>query len=124
MCSTDAGPKVANGSPSRTNNFPKTCRLHGRTAFREVLHGGRKITGGTLAIYYASGSPTRFGIGISSRHGAAVYRNRLKRIVREFLRQNRSVWPADKWVLIRIERKPAGRLKLIHELERLLKQIK
>lgn len=123
-------PKGANGSPFRTNSFPKACRLHGRTAFREVLRAGRKITGGTLAIHYAGGRPTRFGIGISKKHGGAVYRNRLKRIVREYLRQNRPSWPVDKWVLIRFERRslgshgPESRLELIDELERLLKKIR
>lgn len=130
MCSADAVPKGANGSPFRTNNFPKSCRLHGRTAFKEVLRAGRKITGSTLAIYYTGGRPTRFGIGVSKKQGGAVDRNRLKRTVREFLRQNRAIWPVDKWVLIRFERRspgsqrPESRLEFIDELERLLKKIR
>ena len=91
---------------------------------------GRKITGSTLAIYYTGGRPTRFGIGVSKKQGGAVDRNRLKRTVREFLRQNRAIWPVDKWVLIRFERRspgsqrPESRLEFIDELERLLKKIR
>lgn len=64
-----------------------------------------------MALNYAQAEPrsvgsfgrsARFAISVSRHYGKAVARNRMKRVIREFLRQNKPLWPANRWILIKV----------------------
>jgi len=68
-------------------------------------------------------SETEFGISISRGAGGAVRRNRLKRIIREFLRNNKPLWPSGKMIVIWINSPVADDKALSTEIERLLREL-
>jgi ribonuclease P protein component len=50
----------------------------------------------------------RLGITVGKRIGSAVQRNRLKRLIREFFRQNRKVLPGSSDLVITAKEGAAG----------------
>jgi ribonuclease P protein component len=134
MLSKDAAPKAAKDSLSRTNNttpnpaqndcrFPDTVRLGGRTALLRVIRDGKRISSAHLGLSYVADDTARIGVGVSKSTGNAVKRNRAKRIIREYLRQNKSLWPKYKSVFVRLRTKPSGEKEIIEELRTLLAKI-
>ena len=115
---------------SQTNNFPKDNRLYGRNALRNVVQNGKRLKGKVLSLSYIDGEPTRFAISVLKRYGKAVARNRIKRIIREFLRQNKYLWPENRWVIIKVYKNlefPCRReseAEIIEELKKLFGLIK
>ncbi len=61
-----------------------------------LFEHGRRVSDASIALY-AIENPTcdhaRMGVGVSSRHGGAVVRNRIKRLCREAFRLTRSELP-------------------------------
>lgn len=108
----------------QTNSFPRACRLGGRTAIRETALKGRKLSVGSVGISYIENETTRFGISISSKAGKAVTRNRIRRLIREFLRNNKGLWPENRWVLIKIFQPPEQKSRIIADLKDVLAKIK
>lgn len=104
------------------NRFGPDCRLGGGKILQQALRG-RRISGAAIGLTYSKGETCRFGIGATKAFGNAVKRNRIKRVVREYLRQNKSMWPGDYNVFIRIYGKPESEQAAIIELESLLKKI-
>lgn len=74
--------------------FPKSERLLKRPDFLSFAESGRKIhTPHFLIIHKAAGvGSVRIGITVSRKVGNSVIRNRLKRYVREFYRQNKPLF--------------------------------
>ena len=120
----DAVLKEEKGSPFPTSNFPKNSRLYGRNAIRKVFFTGKKITGNIIEIRHIGCEATRFAISVPKRVGNAVARNRVKRIIREYLRHNKDNWPDNNWVIIRILRKTGKESLIIKELRDLLSQVR
>jgi ribonuclease P protein component len=116
--------KNEQGLPSPTNNFPKTYRLYGRKAIRKVVYDGEKLNGKTLRINYIKAETTKFAISVPKGYGKAVVRNRIKRVIREFLRQNKGLWPKSHWVIIKALKKPEREVRVIEDLKNLLSLIK
>lgn len=76
----------------KSAGFGPEARLSSRKEFRRVFEEGRK-TVGLNAIVWAVPSSTgkpRLGLSVSGKVGNAVRRNRLKRLLREAFRLNRS----------------------------------
>ena len=73
--------------------LPKTCRLHLKNDFQDIIHGGKRIQGDSLVLWYKpspeAGKERRLGIVVSKKLGGAVVRNRAKRLLREAFRLNR-----------------------------------
>ncbi|MBU0674840.1 MAG: ribonuclease P protein component [Proteobacteria bacterium] len=71
--------------------LPKSILLRKPWEYRAVYGNGRRIRGNHLTIIYAPNGTDQNRLGISI-HGIkkAVTRNRIKRIIREFFRSNRS----------------------------------
>jgi len=82
--------------PSPSLGFPPTFRLRRRRDFQRVMREGRRVSDRRLQLW---GLPnglaySRFGLVVSRRHGSAVARNRLRRILREAFRLARPELPA------------------------------
>ena len=94
--------------------FPKSARLLRRVEFVATRDKGRNFAEGPLAASFrareasvtreaAAGGPpavARVGLTVSSRVGAAVTRNRIKRRLREAVRQEIARLPAVDLVLV------------------------
>lgn len=108
--------------PSRLG-YPRDGRLRKRPDFVAVQNGGRKVHTKYFLVLVRKGAG-RVGITVTKRTGNAVTRNRLKRLVREFVRQARSddgAWlPGDRDVVIIAKSAAAGReyRELAGDLER------
>jgi len=88
----------APGSAGRCDSmrFRASNRLRKRFEFRRVRDMGRRVhTKSFLCLLSAQpeGQPTRIGITVTRQVACAVGRNRIKRILREVFRQNRSLFP-------------------------------
>lgn len=111
-------------SPDRS--FPRVNRLRGRTNFLAVLRGrnNRYLKGRFLQLYLVAANndtPTQFGIAIARKAGPAPSRNRIKRVIREFLRNNKAVWPSNTLMVIRVVAPVADETAMLGELEDMLK---
>ena len=76
--------------PTKRLGIDKTMRLRRRQDFLSVQRSGTKIHGRSFLAIVSPGSPGdgRVGVTVTRRVGNAVTRNRIKRLVREWLRQN------------------------------------
>jgi ribonuclease P protein component len=78
-------------------SLPKSILLRKPWEYKNVYNGGKRIRGDQFTIIHAPNGSEASRLGISV-HGIkrAVKRNRIKRIVREFFRLNRSfITPAS-----------------------------
>lgn len=109
--------------------FPKHERLRKRADFLRISGQGQKIhTSNFLIIRQESADcAVRIGITVSGKVGNSVTRNRLKRLIREFYRQNKGLFAAADYNII--ARQGAARLEfrevcqeLGRALHRLVKQ--
>jgi len=73
-----------------TRRFGKTQRVRRRGEFQKVFDRGVRIHGRYLTLLMAPtpGARCRLGIVASKKLGAAVARNRAKRLIREVFRQH------------------------------------
>jgi ribonuclease P protein component len=76
--------------------FPRACRLRKRREFLAVQTTGRKVHTKYFLVLVQKPGTGRVGITVTKRTGNAVTRNRLKRLVREYVRQAR--WVGGAWV--------------------------
>jgi ribonuclease P protein component len=93
-------------------SFPKGARLLRRGDFLAVRDGGSGFADGPLAASFRArgqraptrpGMPpglARVGITVSSKVGGAVVRNRVKRRIREAVREELAAFPAVDLVLV------------------------
>lgn len=112
------GASRSSASEPVSNRFPKEQRLRFRREFLVVQQTGRKFHGRHfLAVIAPSTSsdtsprsasrPGRVGITASKKVGGAVVRNRIKRFVREYVRQHEWAPPGMDAVII-AKRSAAG----------------
>jgi ribonuclease P protein component len=109
------------GAPGRDGHrFSGADRLKKRYEFRRVQLSGRRIHTPHFLIVVQPNAfdNTRLGITVTKKVGSAVQRNRIKRVVREVFRQNRSLFPASHDVVFIAKRNAAG-VTYDHVLEEL-----
>ncbi len=80
---------------SKGFGLPKENRLRGQEEFRRVRFQGRKISSINFSVYLLRNNfeHFRFGISIKKAIATAPRRNRVKRLIREFVRLNKSLLP-------------------------------
>ena len=80
--------------------FPREAHLRRPEEFKAVKDAGVCARFGEMAFGFLRGSRRRLGIAASKAVGSAVERNRVKRVIREFFRQNRDLFPVGDCVVI------------------------
>jgi len=80
-----------------TQRFQPRDRLKKRYEFKQTQLSGRRIhTPHFLIVVHPNAlQNSRLGITVTKKVGNAVQRNRIKRVVREVFRRNRSLFPAS-----------------------------
>ena len=77
----------------KRQGLPRSRRLHLKEDFKNIIQGGKRISGHGLVLWYKPApdgqTERRLGIVVSKKLGGAVVRVRVKRLLREAFRINR-----------------------------------
>lgn len=86
-------------------SFTKEDRLLGPDEFAKVRRAGKRVSSRSFTVYMLPNGlcRTRLGLSVSAKAGCAVKRNRVKRLIREFFRLRREVFPDSTDVLVTVK---------------------
>ncbi len=87
---------------SASYKFPRRRRLSLKRDYDAVFAGGRSAADVNLVVYVLPTelSYPRLGMAVGKRHGNAVVRNRIKRLIREAFRLNRERLPRSADIVV------------------------
>ena len=105
---------MTDGAGSARLRLPATARLRSGRDFQRVYQRGQRAAGALLTVVALRGRGARgarVGVSVSKDHGAAVRRNKIKRLLREAFRLERMHLPAD-FDIVLIPRPREGKLQL------------
>ncbi len=92
------------GQPGQRLRFPRAARLANAGEFRRVKDRGRTLGGRFLVLGVLReadpGRATRIGLITSRRVGGAVVRNRVRRRLREAIRESRGRLRPGAWLVV------------------------
>lgn len=106
--------------------FPKSIRVKKESEFKRIIKNGTKSEGENLIVFrlrVADKEEQKFGIKIARGIKKAVFRNRIKRVIREVLRKNKDRFDENESVVV-VCKSSAGDVdvrELKEELEGLIK---
>jgi len=85
-----------------SESFPKRDRLLRRFEYLRVQRNGWKQQTESLVVlvYPRRDKRCRLGIAVSKKVGESVFRNRIKRVIREVFRRNRQLFPTSSDIVI------------------------
>jgi ribonuclease P protein component len=112
-------------APEGRYAFTKSERLRRRSEFSALFQSGKRVHSPYLTVILSANTSgmRRLGLVVGKKVGkAAVRRNRMKRLLREFFRLNKHRLPASQDILI-VARKDFSSMKcqdLCRELEKVL----
>ena len=66
----------------------KYYRLKKQADFQKIFDKGKRAFSPSMTLLYRKSEKLTFGISVGKRHGKAVQRNRIKRLIREAFRKN------------------------------------
>ena len=69
----------------------KYGRLKKNSDFQKLFRTGQRVYSPALPVVYSASRSRLMGVAVSKKHGKAVVRNRVKRLVREAFRLNCNV---------------------------------
>jgi ribonuclease P protein component len=85
----------------RKEGFSRSARVKKPPEFQRIIVKGAKRRGRNLVVYRLPGAEgPRFGIKIGRGIKRAVVRNKLKRVIREYLRKNKDAFAEDECVVV------------------------
>jgi ribonuclease P protein component len=112
---------------SRRQCLTKADRLLERAEFVHLMTNATRFSDRYFIVFFEAGKKqgTRIGITASRKVGNAVTRNRIKRLVREFFRANRSVItrPVDIHVIAKKETAAGCSQTIFQSLEKIFRRI-
>lgn len=80
--------------------FRRSSRIRKPQDFAEVKRRGLRVKSGPVTLTFLSGKEQKLGIITTRRIGGAVVRNRIRRVIREFFRINRELFPKGECVFL------------------------
>jgi len=90
------------------HGFPRSCRLRKRRDYLAVQSAGTVVHARHFLVLVKRDGGGRVGITVSKKIGNAVTRNRVKRLVREFVRHTDGTWvPAGRDLVVIAKRSAA-----------------
>lgn len=66
----------------------KYYKLKKQADFQKIFDKGKRAFSPSITVLYRKSDKMTMGISVGKRHGKAVQRNRIKRLLREAFRQN------------------------------------
>jgi ribonuclease P protein component len=113
---------ASRASDAERLSFPRACRLVHRTEYDAVYSEGRRRTSRELTVFLRPNGleVSRFGWSIKKALGNAVWRNRIRRRLREILRLHRGEI-AQGWDIVIHPRSSAATAEFLALKDELLK---
>ncbi len=78
----------------------KSLRLKRNGDFDKVFKNGKKVYSKSLLFIYLKEKSLKIGYSVSKKHGKAVVRNRVKRLLRAAMRENVSLIKGSYYIVI------------------------
>lgn len=106
--------------------FTREERLRKTNDFLRVRKEGKRYSSGSFVLHMLSNGlgRRRLGLSISAKAGTAVRRNRIKRLLREFFRLKKDLFPESSDIVISVRKTPAAdTVKKLEDVERDLKRL-
>ena len=75
-------------------------RIKKNSEFTKLFKKGKRVFSPTLTLIYFPSATMSMGIAVSKKHGKAVKRNRIKRLIREVFAKNSSLLKSNYCIII------------------------